>query len=474
MLMLVLLLPLLFLYINDAHDWGDDFAAFIAQAKAILEGKPYFQTGFVPNLEKPDLVASPIGWSLLLLPVVGVFGTNIIAMKVYLSFFYVLWGIILFVLFRGKKETILAILVVVFTLYYPWLLSFKSEVVSDIPFAATFALSLFSIQKINPRTNLIHCVLLGLLLGLCCLIRPIGFILFAAMAFLFFIRKEYSIYFSKYATVGVAALLLLFVIRNIIFPCEGAYGHYYSFFGRDLVFNVTQNSLFYFSEWERFWMDLTTKALLKNVFLFSSCALLLYGTVRCLWRKNVYAFTVLLYLVIVLIWPYRNQGFRFVFPVLPFLVYVVFERLLHILQAIRPSYTWLAYGIICGLITLSITSDHSTCNNYVKDTGSQTVTAKAMYSYIERNIPNDARVVFPKPRVLCLYSSVHALYPMANMNFEQMQDAYTRYQVKYFVRSKNAGLECYNGVYTNYIDSMEKRKVLLWSNTDFEVYKRKP
>ncbi len=208
MLMLVLLLPLLFLYINDAHDWGDDFAAFIAQAKAILEGKPYFQTGFVPNLEKPDLVASPIGWSLLLLPVVGVFGTNIIAMKVYLSFFYVLWGIILFVLFRGKKETILAILVVVFTLYYPWLLSFKSEVVSDIPFAATFALSLFSIQKINPRTNLIHCVLIGLLLGLCCLIRPIGFILFAAMAFLFFIRKEYSIYFSKYATVGVAALLL--------------------------------------------------------------------------------------------------------------------------------------------------------------------------------------------------------------------------------------------------------------------------
>lgn len=221
-------------------------------------------------------------------------------------------------------------------------------------------------------------------------------------------------------------------------------------------------------------MDLTTKALLKNVFLFSSCALLLYGTVRCLWRKNVYAFTVLLYLVIVLIWPYRNQGFRFVFPVLPFLVYVVFERLLHILQAIRPSFTWLAYGIICGLITLSITSGHSTCNNYVKDTGSQTVTAKAMYSYIERNIPNDARVVFPKPRVLCLYSSVHALYPMANMNFEQMQDAYTRYQVKYFVRSKNAGLECYNGVYTNYIDSMEKRKVLLWSNTDFEVYKRKP
>ncbi len=142
--------------------------------------------------------------------------------------------------------------------------------------------------------------------------------------------------------------------------------------------------MFYFFEWERFWMDLTTKALLKRkYFLFSSCALLLYVQfVVCGW-KNVYAFTVLVYLI-VLIWPYRNQGFRFVFPVLPFLVYVVFERLLHILQIIRPSYTWLAYGIICGLITLSFTSDHSTCNNYVKDTGSQTVTAKAMYSYIEK------------------------------------------------------------------------------------------
>jgi hypothetical protein len=46
LLMVVLLLPLLFINISTAHDWGDDFAAFIGQAKAILAGK---------NISKPDL-----------------------------------------------------------------------------------------------------------------------------------------------------------------------------------------------------------------------------------------------------------------------------------------------------------------------------------------------------------------------------------------------------------------------------------
>ncbi len=397
-----------------------------------------------------------------------------IALKVYLSFYNVLWGIALYSLFPKSKNNYLSFLVVVFTVYHPWMQSFKSEVVSDISFAATFALSLFFIHKIKNDTPLIQCVLIGLLLGLCCLIRPLGFILFATMVFLFFMKKEYRVYFAKYLTVVVIAFFLIFVIRSIVFPCEGAYAHYYSFFGRDLVYNFSQNSLFYFSEWKKFWTDLCANELLKNVCMYGSCLLLLFGAFRYLLSQNVYALTVLLYLIVVLIWPYRNQGFRFVFPVLPFLVYAVFESLEKILHTIRPAMQWIAYALIACLIVLDFFADQTTYKNYITSTGSQTNSAKELYAFLTTHIPQKSRLVFTKPRVLCLYGHVNALYPMAGMDYKQMTEEYTRYQVQYFVCARNKGLECYNAAYTNYLDSMEMQKVLLWSNADFEVYKRNP
>lgn len=467
------LLPLLFIQISDAHDWGDDFAAFIAQAQAIADGKDYFQTGFVPNLEKPDLVASPIGWSLLLLPVIHFCGVDMVAFKVYVSVFFILWGIILFFVFRKKKETLFAALVVVFIFYHPQFICFKAEVLSDAAFAVLFTLSLYLVARLN-RLAKMHLLILGLMIGFSCLIRPLGFVLIGSVIFEYIRMKDWMKRRLQVLIPMLSAFFLYFLIGKVIFPCENSYSHYTHFLGKEVVVNIVENAQFYFSQWQEYWAMLipysTGKILLAYLFFF----LLIVGALRYLFLWNVYTVTVLAYLAVVFIWPFRSQGFRYIYPVLPFLVYISFESLNRIIQLNRKAATWVSNVFLIYLLVLCFTFNYKPFQQTLAQQGSQTSSARALYSFLAREVAKPSRIVFTKPRVLCLYSGVNALYPIANMDYEKTKGEYARYEVQYFARCKNVSLECYNAVYSSYLDSMEKQKVLLWSNNDFDVYKRNP
>lgn len=473
LLMVVLLLPLLFINISTAHDWGDDFAAFIGQAKAILAGKEYFKTGFVPNLEKPDLVASPLGWSLLLLPVVAVYGVNLVALKVYLSIFYVLWGFFLFLIFRRKKETLFAALVVSFIFYHPQFIGFKAEVLSDAAFAALFSLSLYFVSRLEKLTTL-HLLILGLTIGFSCLIRPLGFVLMGSVVFEFVRLKDWKLKRLHVLIPILSAILLHFLIGKVFFPCESAYSHYTHFLGKEVGVNIVENAQFYFAQWQAYWSMLTAHSTGKMFLAYLFSFLLFVGFLRYLLLWNVYAITVLAYLAVVFIWPFRSQGFRYIYPVLPFFIYISFESLSRMIQLNRRTTTWVSNTLLIYFLFLCFTFNAEPFQRNLVQHGSQTNSAKALYSFLEYEVSNSSRVVFTKPRVLCLYSGTNALYPIANSDFGKIKEEYTRYGVHYFVRCKNSNLECYNAIYSSYIDSMERQKVLLWSNTDFDVYKRNP
>lgn len=53
---IALLVPLLFFNIKNTHDWGDDFAQYLLEAKNIKEGRPISYTNFVEN---PNYVLGP-------------------------------------------------------------------------------------------------------------------------------------------------------------------------------------------------------------------------------------------------------------------------------------------------------------------------------------------------------------------------------------------------------------------------------
>ena len=73
--LLLFLIPLFFINIKSSHDWGDDFAQYIHQAKNISEGISQNNTGYVFNSDVflgPN--AYPTGFPLLLAPIIKNYG----------------------------------------------------------------------------------------------------------------------------------------------------------------------------------------------------------------------------------------------------------------------------------------------------------------------------------------------------------------------------------------------------------------
>jgi hypothetical protein len=72
--------------LTNGHDWGDDFAAYIMQAKSITEGR---HSEFIEanrfTIEQSSYpigpVAYPWGFPVLLAPFYALFGLNMIALK---------------------------------------------------------------------------------------------------------------------------------------------------------------------------------------------------------------------------------------------------------------------------------------------------------------------------------------------------------------------------------------------------------
>ena len=141
--------------IKSTHDWGDDFAQYLHQAKNIVQGIPQSQTGYIIN---PDysLLGPPaytMGFPLLLSLVYPIFDGNITAYNYLMSFFLLLCGLVLFAILQTQTRKPFAALAAIMLIYLPYLLNFKMEILSDLPFAVLLSLGILICLKGNYKSN---------------------------------------------------------------------------------------------------------------------------------------------------------------------------------------------------------------------------------------------------------------------------------------------------------------------------------
>src|SRR5690349_10934268 len=91
-LLLVCLLPLLFINVKNSHDWGDDFAQYIIQAKNIIENKPQTENGLVFFSGKPlyAIEAYPAGFPCMIAPVYFMYDLQISPYLIFISLILIL------------------------------------------------------------------------------------------------------------------------------------------------------------------------------------------------------------------------------------------------------------------------------------------------------------------------------------------------------------------------------------------------
>ena len=403
--------------IDPYHSWGGDFALYIQQAEALLTGNT--QELLRVNayaMDHSEVVLGPHlyppGFPILLLPVVAVWGNNLLAMKAIVAVCFLLFQGVLYLYFREQLGLFSALILLCTFSLNPWLIRYCNFVISDIPFLLFTTLSLFYMRKcwVGDRSMKTF-LILGLSMGFACLIRSIGIVLIGTYILIWLLslyqvsgfpnRKIYPFY-SGLQALGIS--LLMIGISEAFYP-SGT---------RSYLAYLAGISLSQMGENGRYYLSLPYQHLgMASLFIYLiGIPSLLLGIIYSFRQYLPEFLFCILYLGILLVWPFTD-GVRFIFPLLPFVVLfsflgaqfgvgpTPFKKLFSHKQALLGSFVGI---LLLACIAFTWRGIHSEKKGKVGNLANREV-----FGFIQEQIPSNERLSFFRPRILRLYTKREGL-----------------------------------------------------------------
>ncbi len=415
LLPVLLFLPLFWIGINNSHDWGDDYAQYLLQARNLIEGRAQtnndlvFAEGQLPYA----IIAYPVGFPILLAPVYSFYQLNIPPFLILNSVFLLLTSLLLFDYLKRTFDIRTSLLIALFFSYNIISILLKSEILSEFPF--TFVLlTIIYLLKTDHRKSFLWAGILG---GILISIRISGLVLFPAILFwLLIMQRQMSIQkrvldFGIFFSLAVAVFLLL---NTLLFNIE--ISNFFSFYAGQFESNrmmVPSNFFAFFEKFSAVFLP-NFKSVLITIPVVTIIVAGFFNKMR---ERQPSEWLFIFYLFLIAFYPYSSSGLRFIYPVLPFiLIYFVkgFQIIYRFIFSNDRSFTVLTIIMCCSII-ISI----KVLNSLPKPDGPYSSDARSVLSYIRKEIPEDAIVLFSRARAMNLYGERKSTFLIQNKNEEQ-------------------------------------------------------
>ncbi len=412
---LLVFVPLLFLNIRSDHDWGGDFAQYLVQAKNIATCKPMAETFYVYNETYAALgpAAYPPGFPLLLAPVVALAGYSMPTLNVIISLFLVAIAISTIMLLRRQLSLAAAITVAAVFFYNPNTFEFKSQIMADIPFSLLILIFLILSSSASGR-NKTKWILAGIVGGFAATMKTAGITVGVAMAVYICIRLVSGLLINRSLTKsakeitgpqwGLFAWLVVFIVVSNLFSAKGVQGaeSYLRIFNLNDLISTLNVSVYSYVEAIR-------THFLINPFpggwlgLLVGAAFLTFAVTGFLMAMNkhpgIIEYFFIVYVIMLLVYPYTHAGFRFLLPLAPILL----------MYAVRPVAAlfqgkWIRWVIVaCGALILysyqpSLAEKHK--SRRIKQEGPYRPEVQLAFEKVKSLTNENHLIVFLKPRVL--------------------------------------------------------------------------
>lgn len=406
---LVCLLPLLFLNIKSTHDWGDDFAQYLIEAKNIKEGKPIAQTTFIEN---PNYVLGPNCYPPGFPIIVALTSFDVKYLNVLMSFFLLCIGYFSFLIFNKWFHFAPAIALSMLIAYNPLCLAFKNDIVSDLPFAA-FVL-LFFVLYLSDKKKIWFLILTGFVLSFSIEIRVVGWVLFFALiietiykvAVKYYRHKKYDLNYIKHELWIIGSALSFYGVFYLLFPQQIVY--YPNPIKQTFFETISINTNYNYATLKYFF-SCFDEGFLNFVVSYGIVFTALIGMLIFIFKPYQLKPTILLfffagYIASILIHDYSNYGFRLLLPVIPIILFFA-SYALFIMLAIIPYKQYIVFSL--SLLVLFCYKQHSF---YVLKSGKEIIPgpysfeAAATFLYIKNNVPENENIMFAKPRALAYFT----------------------------------------------------------------------
>lgn len=469
-LCVILLLPLLFINVPDFHDWGGDFAMYIIQAINLVEGHPQSATGYIHN---PDFVNNgpanyPIGYSILLAPVYAIFGNDMGAFQVLQSFLAIGFGLALFAFAKQHLSWWASLLVMIIMVYNPWFLNFKREIMSEFSFMIFTFVFLISVDR--------KWMLIALILGVMAVItRAAGWVMvptiLVVMTIAFLKDRQWNLDLTKTTFLLVGLFVSVLVLDNFVFQIETS-GSSYSdhLIEYNLLENAWGNLIYFKDNWTYHLVEFLQKWGWKSSLPFTGFVILtLVGAFKIHASYPHQVWYYFGYIGLLLVYPFSQSGFRFIFPIVCFALVLSAVGL----KALVPNFKGRA--ILFTALVLAYMSTHSENWKHIikyQDMvvqGPQHADSQELFGFIENEIEANQPILFSKPRVLALYTGHSSVVNHPNCDESQLRDLITEHEVELLLSNKFLG----NSALDTFIVRNPQELDLEFSNNSFKMYRLK-
>jgi len=399
--------------LRRGHEWGDDFAWYILQAKSILNGTTgefMEQSAFTNGQSTTHLgpLAYPWGYPLILTPVFAIKGISPLALKLPGLLFYAGFLVCLYLLMRERLTQVESLLIVSLFAFNPLLLQFLDQILSDIPFLFFSTLSLLLMTQGGKRSNP-QIVGIGASIFFTTFLRVTGVLLLGCFLIVEFFRLLNHRRDRATVTGIIRDLMIvcfvfiaMWIANFLLFPSGGE--SYLSQYAQ-LIETAKEMLPAYFKVFGVFFGE---TAGWKYLYYLMLIFFLLGAWVQ---RKQepIFILFFIFWMIVHIAYPYW-QGPRYIFPLLPIFIYFIFQGMKFLINKLPEGNRLLGqkafYGmwiVIAALFLIrSSTNAYANLQNDRSISGPFDPFSVEVYNYIKEKTPPDSVVIFFKPRVMVM------------------------------------------------------------------------
>lgn len=462
------------LTLRAGQPWPDDFAMYVSEAKSFADHTPLRQNGYIYNPQNAGLGPKlyPPVFPVLLVPAYKLGGlTNLIPMQVEIVLFF---AGLLVVLWQGLARDLpltyrAALLGLVG--FNPLLWEYKDSITSDIPFTFFLYLTFLLADRLtndskNGTNRVFRALALAILIYVCYGIRTMGILLVPALVLLGILHWKRN----GRLIIGVAAMgLVPCAIQARLFGGEASYADQLKLGPLGFLTAVFHNVVTYGWSLSNFWDNPYSKAVRDAVLLIVTL-LALVGYIRRLRTgPRIYEFFLPIYLAVVLLWP-NPAGARYLIPLFPLYVCYLFEGVIVAIPVLRFRRTAPVFVPLLILICLSYGADFAHAEYGPFPDGMRNVQTTALFSYVRSNTAPSDVFVFRRPRAFSLFTGRNAaIYPEPKYASD-FSTYFRSIHATYLIEAPSMD----DAVYDRFIEGACPGKQLVFSNSDFRVFRLIP
>lgn len=395
--------------------YGDDWALYVAHARNLVEGRPYADTGFLPNPLNPWFSPQryPPGFPLLLAPVYAVAGLDFRALKAVVVLGLAGTLLLLARLARRELPAPAALAVVLAAGLHPFVWTFRDDLLPDLPFTALCMLALALAERAaaaSPRRGERAAWWAAALLAAAAAVatRSIGIVLVPALAAALLLGARRP---GRALLAGGAAGAALLAGLVLLTPVGSAYlrqlGALVEVYGPSLLLpdaaRLRRTGFALATLWASGWSDAAARAVAVGTMLLAAA-----GLAPRLRRPGAHEAFFVLYLCAVFLWPAADA--RYLLPVLPlWLLYAALGARRAWRGGGRPGRAAVAAAALGVAATFA--GSHASLASRPPGTGAAGAGGVALYRHLRDHTPPDARFMAVRPRALALYARRAATPP---------------------------------------------------------------